>query len=205
MRIPTHQIPQAIYEQYNLQEIENNGCVYVEIRKGMYGLPQAGILANRKLLPHLAAHGYLPCPHTHGLFKHDTRPIAFSLVVDDFGVRYVGKEHADHLYSTLQSNYTVTADWSGSSFLGMHLEWDYEHGTVDISMPGYIAKALQRFQHPPPTKAENSPHLHVEPQYGAAIQYTQPEDNTPALTPADTQTLREVVGTLLYYSRAIDN
>jgi hypothetical protein len=74
MRIPLHQIPPAIYKQYNLQEVKHNGFVLVEIRKGMYGLPQAGILANQKLLPHLANNGYHPCPNTHGLSKHATRP-----------------------------------------------------------------------------------------------------------------------------------
>jgi hypothetical protein len=71
--------------------------------------------------------------------------IAFSLVVDNFGVKYVGLEHAQHLFDTLQSNYTVTADWDGNSFLGMKLDWVYTNMTVDISMPGYVAKALQRF------------------------------------------------------------
>jgi hypothetical protein len=90
MRIPMHQIPQAIFKQYNLQELVYNEHVYIEIQKGMYGLPQADILANKMLLPHLAKHGYHPCPNTHGLFTHKTRPIAFSLIVDNFGIKYVG-------------------------------------------------------------------------------------------------------------------
>jgi hypothetical protein len=50
MQIPVHQIPQAIFERYNLQELTHKDHVYVEIRKSMYGLPQAGILANKLLL-----------------------------------------------------------------------------------------------------------------------------------------------------------
>jgi hypothetical protein len=50
----------------------------------MYGLPQAGILTNELLQRNLAKDGYQPTKHTHGLWKHDTRPISFSLVVDDF-------------------------------------------------------------------------------------------------------------------------
>ena len=34
-----------------------------------------------------------------GLWKHDTRPIQFTLVVDDFGVKYVGEEHAHYISS----------------------------------------------------------------------------------------------------------
>jgi hypothetical protein len=173
MRIPVNQIPPEIFELYNLQDLVHNGYVYVEIRKGMYGLPQAGILANKQLLPHLQKHGYHPCPHTHGLFKHETRPLAFTLIVDDFGVKYVGIEHAQHLREVLKSKYTITEDWEGTHFLGMQLDWDYDKRTVDISMPGYIEKALQRFQHPSPKRPEHSPHVYIEPSYGAAGSRTQ--------------------------------
>jgi hypothetical protein len=170
----------------------------------MYGLPQAGILANKQLVPHLAEHGYHACKHTHGLFKHETRPIAFSLVVDDFGVKYVGQEHANHLLQTLKILYTVTADWSGTKFLGLTIKWDYDNKTVDISMPGYVEKALQQFQHNKPRKPEHAPHKHVEPQYGAAIQYAEPTDTSPPLTAAGITLLQQVIGTFLYYARAID-
>ena len=49
--------------------------VMVEIRKGMYGLPQAGILANDRLQAHLATHGYVAAKHTPGFFTHVDRPI----------------------------------------------------------------------------------------------------------------------------------
>jgi hypothetical protein len=68
----------------------------------MYGLPQAGILANARLQKHLATAGYFPVTHTPSIYTHNTRPIAFSLVIDDFGVRYVSREHAKHLVDTLQ-------------------------------------------------------------------------------------------------------
>ncbi len=67
----------------------------------MYGLPQAGILAKKLLEEHLQKHGYYELTHTPGLFTHKSRLIWFILVVDDFGVKYVGKEHADHLMSVL--------------------------------------------------------------------------------------------------------
>jgi hypothetical protein len=147
MRIPIHQIPTAIYNHYKLHKIEHKGFVNVDIRKGMHGLPQDKILANKKPLPHLGAHRYYPCASTHGLFKHNTCPIAFSLVVHDFCIKYIGKEHANHLLKTLQTNYTVTVDWDRTSFLGMRLAWNYTNRTMDMSMPEYVAKALQRFQH----------------------------------------------------------
>jgi hypothetical protein len=69
----------------------------------MYGLPQAGILANELLQRNLAKDGYRSTHNTHGLWTHDTCPISFSLVVDDFGVKYVGREHAEHLMACIEN------------------------------------------------------------------------------------------------------
>ena len=74
----------------------------MKIVRGMHGLPQAGILANKLLKKRLKKHDFFEVPHTPGLFTHKTRPIWFTLCVDDFGVKYVGKEHADYLMSILK-------------------------------------------------------------------------------------------------------
>jgi hypothetical protein len=71
-------LPQETIEKYDLNELAQDGKVYIEIQKGMYGLPQAGILANELLQRNLAKDGYRPTTHTHGLWTHDTRPISFS-------------------------------------------------------------------------------------------------------------------------------
>jgi len=84
--------PQEVIDEYNLKELANDGWVYMEIRKGMYGLPQAGQIAHDKLVKHLAKYGYAPMRLTPGLWKHHTCPITFCLVVDNFGVKYDGKK-----------------------------------------------------------------------------------------------------------------
>jgi hypothetical protein len=71
MRIPTKDIPASIMEQYNLEPLVHNNHVLVKIRKGMYGLPQAGMLVNECLIKHLATYGYRPTDRTPGLFCHD--------------------------------------------------------------------------------------------------------------------------------------
>jgi hypothetical protein len=70
----------------------------------------------------LAPHGYYEVTKTPGLWKHITRPITFTLVVDDFGIKSVGDEHAKHLIETLQRYYTVETDWTGSLYCGIKLE-----------------------------------------------------------------------------------
>ena len=62
-------IPEDTITKYNLHNIVQNDKIYVEIRKGMYGLPQAGILTNKLLQKNLANFGYYPCKHTPGLWK----------------------------------------------------------------------------------------------------------------------------------------
>jgi len=57
----------------------------------MYGLPQAGILANKLLKDQLADHDYYEIRHIPGLYTHKTRPIWFTLVVEIFGIKYSRK------------------------------------------------------------------------------------------------------------------
>ncbi len=71
--------------------------IYCEIQKGIYGLPLVRIIAQQLLKKCLRGHGYQQSSIMPGLWNHSTRPISFSLVVYDFGVKYVGKENAQHL------------------------------------------------------------------------------------------------------------
>ena len=63
----------------------------MRIIRGIYGLPQSGKLANDLLKKRLEVHGYREVKHTPGLFKHDWRPMWFTLVSDDFGIKHIGK------------------------------------------------------------------------------------------------------------------
>jgi hypothetical protein len=128
----------------------------------------------------------------------------FTLVVDDFGVRFTRKSDADHLMATLSQLYVVSEDWTGSRYCGLTIDWDYDQRTVDISIPGYIDRALQRFKHPPPTRPQHSPHAWQKPTYGATTQYAPEPDTSPALDASDTHHVQQVLGTLLFYARAVD-
>ena len=75
MRIPVKLIPEHFMVLYQLHDKIKNGHVYMQIERGMYGLPQAGIIANKLLRKRLAPHGYYELPHTPGLWKHINKPI----------------------------------------------------------------------------------------------------------------------------------
>jgi hypothetical protein len=143
-------LPQETIDKYDLIKLAQDGKVYIKIQKGMHGLPQSGIPAKELLQRNLARDGYRPMQHTHGLWTHDTRPLSFSLVVDDFGVTYVGREHAEHLMECVKKNYNISSDWNGSAYCGFTLDWDCKNRTVDLSIPGYIKAALHKYQHAAP-------------------------------------------------------
>ncbi len=109
----------------------------------VWGLPQAGILANKLLQKHLLPHGYYECMNTPGLWKHKIRPISFTLVVNDFGIKYIGKDHVNHLIWCIKQKYELTEDWTGNLYFGIQLKWDYNARTLDILMLGYSKKVLQ--------------------------------------------------------------
>jgi hypothetical protein len=147
MRIPTKLIRHEIIDQYNLLPLVSDGHVYIEVQKCMYGLPQSGILANQLLVHRLDIYGYHQTPFMPGIWRHVTRPIQFTLEVDDFGVQYVGAEYAHHLIAALETDYTISKDWTGSLYCGITLNWDYTNKHVDLSLPGYIKDSLHKFQH----------------------------------------------------------
>ena len=95
-------MPEKIIEKYNLwQLVDRNRLVYIEIMKSLYGLPQAGLLANKLLEQRLATRGFYQCQFTLALWQHVWWPITFVLVVDKFGVKYERKQNAHHLIDTL--------------------------------------------------------------------------------------------------------
>jgi hypothetical protein len=49
MKILIARFPEEIIQKYNLNALAVDGWAYIEIREGMYGLKQAGLLANQLL------------------------------------------------------------------------------------------------------------------------------------------------------------
>ena len=140
------------------------------------------------------------------LWRHKRRPIQFSLIVDDFGVKHVGKEHAQHLIACLRKHYTkVAVDWIGSLYAGINLNWNYEERWVDSSMQGYVAKLRQRFNHKAPSKPVHSPYKAPKRVYGKDAQNAIPEDDTPELDDEKVNLIQQIVGVCMYYGRAVDS
>jgi hypothetical protein len=140
MRMPLEIFPIWIQEQYNLKMLAFKEFVHLEMQKAVWGLPQAGILANKRLQHKLMPFGYFEHVSTPGLWYHKSRPISFTLVVYDFGVKYANQDDIDHLIASIKKTYTLTKDWMGNLYCSICLNWVYTNRMVDISMPGTFKK-----------------------------------------------------------------
>jgi hypothetical protein len=177
----------------------------MEIPKGMYGLPHTGFLANKLLKKRLAKHRYFEQPHSPSIWRHKSCQIWFNLAVDDFGIKYIGKGNLQHLYNTLRKKtYHIVKDHAGELYCGINLKWNYNNGRVDLSMPKYVMKQLTRDAHPTPDRPKHCPFLPNPITYAKDTQAPTPTDDSPLLDGAGKKHIQEVVGSFLYYARAID-
>ena len=145
MRVLLSKFPPDIIERYNSEKkVAADGCVYIKIKKGMYGLKQAAILAYVQLTEFLERLGYFPEPHCMGLWSHKTQKTKFCLCVEDFGIKYHSQDNANYLLSCLKQHYKISTNWTGTNCCGLTLEWDFDNHWVDISMPNYVKKQLGR-------------------------------------------------------------
>ena len=138
------------------------------------------------------------------LFRHDSNGVTFSLVVDDFGVKYTERAGAQHLIDTLLGcGYELSIDWDGAKYLGLTIEFASDRQSIAISLPGYIDKVLK--QHAPYINTGTaSPAVYTSPSYGARQQLVSSDSSAP-LCKSEASRLRGIVGSILYYARAVDS
>ena len=76
--------------------------------------------------------------------------------------------------------------------------------TCDLSMPGYVKNALHKFQHPTPKQTQDNPYPATAKQYGMKVQLTDPIDTSTPLPLHEVKCLQQIIGTFLFYGRAVD-
>ena len=92
MTPPLSMSSQEIVQQYNLKDpLAADGYIYMETRKVIPGLKQAGRLASDRLTKNLYINRYAPVPHTPSLWRHHTSDLLFYLIVNNFGIKYKQK------------------------------------------------------------------------------------------------------------------
>jgi len=204
IKIPIKHIPLSLLEQHDLIKFIFDDHILCRVDGTMYGHPAAGRLANADLVQHLAAHDYLQDANIPCLFKHVTAPISFSLVVDDFGIKYVNDSDLTTLISTLRKKYELRVDLTGSKYIGVRLDWDYTANTLTPSMPKYVDAGIARFCPDGAPKPSKTPGIYVQPTFGAPDMGAT-VDTTPLVSASEKQFIQEVVGYFLFYARMIDH
>lgn len=203
MVIELHLIPQDFINLYNLNSIAKNGKVLAKIVKGMHSLKQAGKLAYDDLVKHLKPHGYERAMRTPGLWTYKHSKLTFTLIADDFGIKYADLTQAQHLITALKEKHEVTVDWTGTLHAGATLQWDYLNRTVTLSMPGYIKKLLLKYNHPEPKRAQHAPRQPEPIQYGDKT-HTTTIDTSHLLDKEKLREYQSILGTTFYYARIVD-
>ena len=163
----------------------------------MTGLVQTGTIANTRLGKYLNSRSCVQSKIFPSLWKYETLPVSFTLVVDYLGIKHVGKKSISHSLDTLKELYAVSLDRQGWKHLGFTLDWDFENVHVTTSMPNYVKKSLIRFQHQAPSNPVHSPSKFEELTCVSKVQHAQDEQESTSLSPNDLLQLQQVVGPFL--------
>ena len=198
-------IPQEFIDEYDLTRFAHKGWAYFEICCGFYEFPQSVILENKQLRTRLEKEGYYEARTTPGLWRHKWRPVQLCLIVDDFGVEYVGNQHADHLDKILKKYHNLTKDWEGKKYSGTDFKWDYNNITCRSTMYGYMLDLRKKYGLPTPKKPQYLPHKHRPINYVSKQQMAQPEDTSPSLYDKGIKQVQVIIGALLYVGRSFNN
>jgi hypothetical protein len=195
MQLKLSDMPEDLIEHYHLLDNATpDRYIYCEIHQGMYWVPQAGIITQEHLAKRLKKHGYTQSKTMPGLWMHEWHPIFFSLVVDDFGVKYIRDEHAQHLLQTVQKYYKCSFEKEGERYCKLTIKWDYAGQKMHLFMPLYVKNALKHFQHPPPIVPQDQPHPHVKKMYGAKVYHDNLLNNSPPLIKQERYLFRRSLG-----------
>ncbi len=130
-----------------------------------------------------------------------THPMWFNLCVDNFGIKYIGCEHLQHLYNALRKEtHEIIEDWMGNLYCGITLKWNYKKRHVDLSMPAYVNKQLTKNSHFAPLKPQHCPYAPNPIKYGKYNQAPSPLDESPRLNKAQKKRIQQIVGSFVYYA-----
>jgi hypothetical protein len=162
MFIKNDQLPEDIIQRHKLVLFLHKRATFgqgvlVRCDETIYGLPQAGLIAQKRLNKLLAEHGYHIFENTPGLYHHETRPTFFILVGDDFLMACKSDDDRDHLLDVLRLLYEVKVDHTAQKYVGITIRHDLANHRLEISVPGYIANTLERFGIEPKSRGTHAP------------------------------------------------
>jgi hypothetical protein len=141
---------------------------------------------------------------TPGLWKHKWRPIQFCLIVDNFGVEYVGIKHFNHLFVVLHWYHQVQTNLTGNKITGLNVQWNFPSKRVRIDMKSYVNDLLLSLNWPMPKKPQLLPFTTMPIAYGQKTKYMPDKDTSAPLSLECIKRIQKIIGSLLYYAQAVD-
>ena len=161
-------------------------------------------IAHNDIVNWLAAADYIKLTLIEGYFYHKTCPISFTLVVDDFLIKYHCDKGLEHLMTTLHQHYTIKCDTTANQYIGINLKRDYSNRTCILSMDGYVEQALCELEHLFPSKLYTSPSYCGTPSYSAK---PKPQlatvDNSPLLPLSKIWYIQQVLVSFYFMSMSL--
>jgi hypothetical protein len=141
--------------------VQPDGSILVEIRKSLYGLPEAAQLWNEYLTGALINGGYTQCPSEPCLFirKKGSQVSIVTVYVDDCLHIYKGDQIRAELYASLRNanlhglKVETLSRGSPISFLGISIS-KLENGEMFLSQPGYVSNLMDIYK---PTRTAPTP------------------------------------------------
>ena len=166
-KIKASKVPSAVCEKYNISA-DSDDFIYFRLDKCLYGHAVAGRLSNQELVKILKIAGYHESDLVPCLFKHETRNVTFSLIVDDLGVKYTNFDDIQHLIDSISPRWKVKLNKSGDKYIGMNLKWDYNpiNPSLEISSVDTAPKSFARFDKDNTIKRRKMPSKYTPPLYG---------------------------------------
>jgi hypothetical protein len=108
------------------------------------------------------------------------------------------------LVASLKTKYKLVNDWDGDLYCGIKLQWNYNARALDISMPGYVRRQLAKYKHVVSSRPQHCPYSPEPKKYGSEAQSPLPIDTMQPLGDKEIKAVQKIVGSILYYARAVD-
>ena len=158
------------------------------------------------LIKRISKAGYQLCHQTStpGLWKHGWSPITFTVSVDKLKIKVKGAKHTKHITRSPKKYYKVTVDWKGINTFSINLPFDYENSVLNTSVPGFVERSLNKYQHPTPATPQQVQTKATPINYGARRHVPRSNDNLPTLPQKCIEKVQFIVGTFMWYSCDID-
>ena len=104
----------------------------------------------------------------------------------------------------LKLYYNMEDDQKEDLYCGIILDWNYDEGYVDISMPNYVTKKLTEYGYKPSKRQQYCPYEPNPIKYGKNSDNIVHEKESPPLNDNDKKFVQKLLGSFLYYARVID-